>query len=281
MTSEEKELAVVEIILQLVEVQALKNPMLKNGSAIFVQEVLSEVMDVLPEDAEKIIRKLNRLGVIGYPPFKPDLFICHTEKLTNYKNRLVKIIGEAKIVGKIEIEGLKEVLETIAKVKKDDGKPKFPYKLPAGTMWENFIIKFLNNENVLIKVKQFKHTASYKEMGFVGKGNNPNPSVVWKFLKVLASVNGELKIKDPESRDKYKKQKELLVKSLRNYFSLDYDPFYPYHSSLEKRSDSYKIKIILIPPPTENEKLDIEEGKDDIDSKKYYNEQTPQVYEDK
>ena len=131
-------------------------------------------------------------------------------------------------------------------MKKED-KNKFPYKLPAGTIWGNIIIKFLNDEDVFIQVKQLKHNTNYEEMGFVGKGNNPNPSEAWTFLRVLAhQVNGELTIKDAEAKDRYKKQKELLGKALQKYFLLDYDPFYPYHSSSEKSGDSYKIKLTLI-----------------------------------
>ena len=182
----------------------------------------------------------------------------------------VEIIG-----GKIEIEGLKDEFKKRATNKKEN---KFPYKLPAGTKWEDFIIKFLDEENVFIQVKQFKHTANYKEMGFIGKGGNPNPSEAWVFMKVLARTNGELTIKDLEARDKYKKQKELLAKSLQNYFTLEYDPFYPYHSSSEKEGNSYKIKIMLIPPPAINEKDDIDEDKDDLGLKEYFDKQAPQTY---
>jgi len=179
----------------------------------------------------------------------------------------------------IEIKGLEKGLEAIATMKKKDSKPKFPYKLPAGSKWQDFIFKFLDDENIYIQVKQFKYNTSYKEMGFVGKGNNPNPSKAWIFMKVLSTLNGELTIKDPESRDKYKKQKELLVESLQNYFSLDYDPFYPYRSSSEKEGNSYKIKIILIPPLTRNKAIKTKENKKDMDFKDFYKEQTPQIYE--
>ena len=158
--------------------------------------------------------------------------------------------------------------------------PKFPYKLPAGTEWTSFTMKFLENDKILIRVNKFEHTTDYREMGFVGKGTNPNPSEAWAFLKVLASLNGELTIKDASSKDKYKKQKELLAKSLKNYFSLDYDPFYPYHSSPEKEGNSYKIKITLIPAPTDEQENDAKEYSDDLGIEEGYNEQTPQVYDE-
>ncbi len=189
-------------------------------------------------------------------------------------------IVDGQIRGEMKIDGLQDGLKTIAQSKKETDKPKFPYKLPAGTTWENISIKFLDDENVFIKVRQFEHTTSYKEMGFIGKGNNPNPSEAWIFLKVLAQVSGELTLKDLEARDKYKKQKELLAKSLQEYFSLDYDPFYPYRSSSEKKGNSYKIKITLIPLTDDNKKTAVDEEEDDLGVKEYLKEHAPQINEE-
>jgi len=199
-----------------------------------------------------------------------------SDKKNNYSTQepiKVQIVG-----GKMEVGGLQEGLESIVQTKKDN-KSKFPYKLPAGTNWNNITIKFENNDNVYIQAKQFKHSTNYKEMGFTGGGKDPKPSEAWTFLKVLAKVNGELTIKDPDVKDKYKKQKELLAKSLQSYFSLDYDPFYPYKSSIEKQGDSYKIKITLIPLIVKDENPDIVEENDDLGIKEHYKKQTPQIHE--
>ena len=179
---------------------------------------------------------------------------------------------------KLEVDGLKDGLKAISQSKKETDKPKFPYKLPAGTKWEEITIKFVDDENVYIQIKQFKHSTSYKELGLVGRGKNPNPSELWAFLKVLAQVNGELAIQDTQARDKYKKQKELLAKALQSYFSLDYDPFYPYRSSTEKQGNSYKIKITLIPLPNNNSKSTVATEEDnDLGVKEYLKEWAPQV----
>jgi hypothetical protein len=148
-------------------------------------------------------------------------------------------------------------------------------------MWKDVAIKFEDDEKVFIQAKQFKYYTDYKEMGLIGRGKNPKPSEAWIFLKVLAQVNGELAISDTTVRDKYKKQKELLAKTLQSYFSIDYDPFYPYPSSPEKKGNSYKIKITLIPPPLDNQ---YKKGKitntRDLELKELMNEQSPQVYEE-
>lgn len=182
---------------------------------------------------------------------------------------------------KTKIEELIHKLNPKELAQEDEEKNnKFPHKLPRGTKWENFIIKFLDEGNVYIEVNKFKHTANYKEMGFWGRGKDPKPSMAWVFLKVLAGYNGEITIKDKGAKDKYKKQKEELSEALQGYFSIDYDPFFPYKSSPEKRGNSYKIKMTLIPPPQiDNRQSNTEEEEDDLGIKKYLDEQCPPINE--
>ena len=162
------------------------------------------------------------------------------DSMNKRKERLVeeKILRTTK-TPKIKIN-YKDILD-----KKESEVNKFPHKLPRGTNWGSFIIKFLDKERVQIKVKKFEHIADYKEMGFIGRGKDPKPSEAWIFLKVLADLGGELTVKDSEAKEKYKKQKEILSQSLEDYFTLEYDPFYPYKQSIKgiKNRNSYKIKI--------------------------------------
>lgn len=182
------------------------------------------------------------------------------------------------ITGEIVVTGLNESLKALRPRSPENTGPKFPYKIPAGTIWNNVIIKFLDDERVEIHVKRRKHVTDYKEMGLIGKGKVPTPSEQWLFLKVLAQCLGEISIKDPEAKDKYKKQKQALSEILRNYFSIDYDPFYPYQSSLEKGGNSYKIKLLLIPPPEKDHEQDINnDDNDPFGIHEFLSETAPQV----
>lgn len=181
---------------------------------------------------------------------------ANTTNTISNKNLINKSIQEnlfskspLPITGEIKIIGLDEGLKALRIKNIDDSRPKFPFKIPAGTQWHNVIIKFLDDENVEIHVKRLTHNTNYKEMGMTGRGKTPNPNEQWNFLKVLSNYYGEITIRDPEAKDKYKKQKQELTETLRNYFSIDYDPFYPYQSGHEKSGNSYKIKLLLIPPP--------------------------------
>lgn len=117
-------------------------------------------------------------------------------------------------------------------------KNKFPYPVPAGTEWRQVSMKVLNDEKVQIKLPSKEHTATYEEMGF-GK-HDGKPSVLWIFFKVLASQNGEISILDDTAKTQYKKQKQQVSDILKNYFSLESDPFYPY-----KENNSYKTRFTL------------------------------------
>lgn len=212
----------------------------------------------------------------------------YEENLRNFKGAIEKAIAskatkkqKKKESISVKIAEMPELkIKGEARFQRTEDKKGFPHRLPAGTKWENIIIKFLDKENVLIKVNKFEHTTDYKEMGFEdkrGKGLRPNEQ--WVFLKVLAGQGGELIIKDPEAKDAYKKQKQFLLEALQSYFRIDYDPFFPYHSSPYKTGNSYKIKITLIPPPkTEDGWNDSDESDEkENDIMKGYKDLTPSV----
>lgn len=180
----------------------------------------------------------------------------------------------------ITVIGLNERLDALKPKEPKSTEPKFPHKIPSGTHWKQVIINFLNNEQIEINVKKLKYITDYKEMGFVGKGNIPSPSEQWIFLKVLAQCNGEITIKDETAKDTYKQQKHLLTESLQNYFSIDFDPFYPYKSSPEKHGNSYRIKLTLIPPPKQYNEPHIEPAEEDtLGIREFLDEHAPQVIE--
>ena len=117
-------------------------------------------------------------------------------------------------------------------------KNKFPYPIPAGTEWRQVSMKVLGDKKVHIKLPAKEHTATYEEMGF-GK-HDGKPSVLWAFFKILAMQNGEISIIDETAKIQYKKQKQQVSDILKNYFSMESDPFHPY-----KENNSYKTRFTL------------------------------------
>jgi len=182
------------------------------------------------------------------------------------------VLGTAKTKATVQAS---EATLTSAQLKESALKT-FPYKLPAGTKWENFIVKFLDDDKVYIVVQGKEHTADYKEMGFID-GRNGRPDQQWAFLRLLARRAGELSWENPEAGYKLKKTKELVAKALQQYFHLDYDPFYPYTVLPPfKTQKSYKIKMTLV-SPTQDAPDDA--NNDPLDIAEFFEEQSPKIYD--
>jgi len=121
----------------------------------------------------------------------------------------------------------------------------FPDKLPAGTLWNQVYMRFLDEKNVFIAVREFRRQANYIEMGFADKrGKEHFPNKQWELLIKLAKKNGAINWDDKEMDFANKKRKQSLSEALQAYFGLKDDPFYPYEN--EK---SYRIRMTLSPPP--------------------------------
>lgn len=212
---------------------------------------------------------------------KAKLIKTNTTPMTTSQLSLFDTSKPIPITGEIAVTGLNENLRALRDRNKEQSMNKFPFKIPSGTKWENIFIKFIDDLKVEILVKGLRHIADFKELGLIGKGKIPEPSEQWYFLKVLSQCNGEITISDTQAKDKYKKQKQILSEILQQYFSIDYDPFYPYQSSSEKRGNSYKIKITLIPPPQKNdndyEKIDNQDN--DLGITEYLEDAAPQIYD--
>ena len=253
-----------------------------NAGAISVKDyqflkMTSKMMKTLIGKSSHGKEKLNR--TISFPESKiGDRTSKHLKKENSHQPTLFSKPQPIPIVGEIVVPGLNERLDALKPKSPEYSGPKFPYKIPAGTHWNNVIIKFLDDESVEIYVRKLKHITNYKEMGMVGKGKIPGPSEQWNFLKVLAQLHGELTINDQESKEKYKKHKLALGETLRNYFSIDYDPFYPYKSSPEKSCNSYKIKLLLIPPSRETTNvIAIKNDSDTLGIQEFLDEAAPQI----
>ena len=144
--------------------------------------------------------------------------------------------------------------------------------LPVNAKWEEITIKFVDGHNVDIKCKNKTIRSDYKEMGFEdSKSRRPNKQ--WEMLQRLAENHGEIswerfaagksstirkteqdfgyEVDEDEAQnkgfsiikapDKLKKTKQLLAQTLKAYFHIDEDPFWPY-----EEVKAYKIKIKLI-----------------------------------
>lgn len=147
-------------------------------------------------------------------------------------------------------------------------------QIPPNTKWEDIKIKFLNGHDVKIEVNGNKFDSDFKQMGFEDKKSR-RPNKQWELLHQLLQKEGAISWQDaPEgkntkskgieqafgfeqeedneeqenrgfsygrSADSVKKTKQLLSATLKAFFQIKDDPFFPYH-----KEKAYKIKIHLI-----------------------------------
>ncbi len=126
-----------------------------------------------------------------------------------------------------------------------------PLDIPLETKWENIQARIINEDNVLILIGNRKYETDYKKMG-LNDCRTGKPNKQWMFLWFLAVNDGSISWGDYKRNhclqgislndiNKFKKTKQLLAKTLKNYFKIDDDPFYPY-----KKEKAYRIRINLI-----------------------------------
>jgi hypothetical protein len=159
------------------------------------------------------------------------------DKSIKQKEETIKEPIPVKIVGDVVVRGFEEKVV----LQKSKNKRIQLRKFPADTKWEDITIQFLNGQEVIIKVRDSIFQITYEGLGFQDE-RRKLPNKQWEFLKDLSEAGGEISWRNARASAKGKKQKQLLADTLKAYFQIDEDPFYPY-----KKEKAYKIKINLIP----------------------------------
>lgn len=88
MTSEEKELTVLRVILLLIPERMQEYPDFSDGAVIFSDEIIEHIIDVPSDDVRKILWKWNRLGIIESGPQNTEPYIIYTKKICDYRKTL-------------------------------------------------------------------------------------------------------------------------------------------------------------------------------------------------
>jgi hypothetical protein len=105
--------------------------------------------------------------------------------------------------------------------------------------WQDITIQFVNNHDVRVSAKTTAATVNFKEMGFED-ARKGLPNTQWALLKILAENKGQINWGDSEAADNVKKKKQILSETLKAFFRIDDDPFYPY-----REEKTYRAKFTL------------------------------------
>jgi hypothetical protein len=162
----------------------------------------------------------------------------------------------------------KEITFNIQKTARETAFTKFPYRLPAGTLWNQITIVFISINSIEIHVKGNAHGTGYADMGFANM-NSGKPNKQWSLLYALAKNNGNISFTQENEMPKIQKQKETLSRKLQHYFSLDTDPFEPYSTK-----NGYTTKFTTFIKEPSSPKTISKETEEDEDFEDFYNELT-------
>ena len=227
-----------------------------------VTKVLPEVKKDLPA---KTVEAIDLMEYALNPDTKNDDTRINTT-VAELKRAIKNIHGSIvmyaqQTIQKVEITAMPKL--EVSTGKDTQTKSKFPFKIPAGTNWQNIIIQFTSADYVNVQVAGHSHSTGYAEMGFID-GRTGKPTIQWGLLQTLAKNGGTLSWKSADASDNLKKHKQLLSEKLKEYFGIDYDPFEPYTNK-----KSYKVKLVLISPTPEPTKssakaIDTDNEIDDI-----------------
>lgn len=98
------------------------------------------------------------------------------------------------------------------------------FPTPSGATWEQITIRELDGHTVRITVDGVSEVETYHGMG-MKNAKNGQPDIQWKLLMQFADEHGHLTWHSSNADRKNQKRKELLSKRLREFFSIDEDPF--------------------------------------------------------
>ena len=105
------------------------------------------------------------------------------------------------------------------------------FLLRNGLRWEDIEIEFVDGHTVRVKAQQVRERYNFSQMGFMDRRTG-NPNKQWKALEAIAEHQGTLSWNTRGASLLMKKRKQLLANTLKAFFGLENDPFYPYEKAL-------------------------------------------------
>lgn len=216
-----------------------------------IEELYQEVSgsDVLAEPDKQ--EKLNKIQ-LSLSVLKKKREIA--KKMVRRRHNGTQAVGAT---AKIEITKLPELqikgFEEKVVLQKPKNKRIQLHKFPSDLRWEEISIRFLNEQEVIIKARNETLQTTYEAMGFQDE-KRKLPNRQWQLLQLLSLKNGEISWESNQDLplkqiQAIKKQKQLLTETLKAYFQINTnEPFHDY-----KTEKAYRIKLILIPEPKDTE----------------------------
>jgi hypothetical protein len=98
------------------------------------------------------------------------------------------------------------------------------FPTPAGATWGQVKLRLVDGHTVSVVVADARGVFHYAELGLANRRSG-SPSVQWELLRMFAEGGGTLTWRSPGAGRRNQKRRELLARSLRQFFRIEGDPF--------------------------------------------------------
>jgi hypothetical protein len=97
------------------------------------------------------------------------------------------------------------------------------FPTPTGSRWCDLEMRFIDSEKINVNIRDQRQVLTYSQLGLVDSRSG-KPSKQWELLKLFAREHGVMTWLSPGACRKNRKRRELLNKSLQQFFEIDGEP---------------------------------------------------------
>jgi hypothetical protein len=97
------------------------------------------------------------------------------------------------------------------------------FPTPTGSRWCDLEMRFIDSEKINVNIRDQRQVLTYSQLGLVDSRSG-KPSKQWELLKLFAREHGVMTWLSPGACRQNRKRRELLNKSLQQFFEIDGEP---------------------------------------------------------
>jgi hypothetical protein len=97
------------------------------------------------------------------------------------------------------------------------------FPTPNGSRWCDVDMRFIDTEKISVTIHDQRQLLTYSQLGLVDSRSG-KPSKQWELLKLFAREHGVMTWLSPGACRKNRKRRELLNKSLQQFFDIEGEP---------------------------------------------------------
>lgn len=178
-------------------------------------------------------------------PTRRQVELCLAEKLVGWKSRTAALADLLAGNGSAftATEEARSLLAEFraAVVPADETKAGIRFPTPAGTIWGDVTIRFLDGHRVSVRCKTESGVFNFTDMGMVDRRKG-EPDVQWGLLYALAAGHGRMNWRSSEARRENAKRKQTLNERLAAFFGIDGEAI-----TWDKHAKNYLCRFTLQP----------------------------------